>query len=456
MKNFKKVKEILRKVQRKVANEPETSSNKKLLAYIRDKISKLSKDIKKKITIGVFGKTGDGKSSLINAILGEKFLLPSGSGSACTSVIIQVEANVKDSEYTAEIEFISEEEWKLEFKSLLSLSEPGGETDKDELHAAKEKIRSLYGADSMNSEELKEKENSFKIGELAYDLFKTIRPYVRHNASSAGACYWPIVKIVTIKVPHCKDFLEHIVLLDLPGTGDLNKSRDEMWKMVITELPLFPIVSDINRADSDKLAWDIVSTSIRDLAQGGECSSMSFICTKTDQIDPEEYINDKSKKRVRKNFDLQATIKQHFTGDDGFFSVFTVSSKEFTNENSILEKEQTVLKGLIISFLYSFFNQMNRDGHGFHQTLTSLCKNDGFCRSKDRPLDLNKCLATHMYDQIDYKFIDIFPVQEEVTEMSLSKNIDKFTIISNDLNDISANVHEELEELRSMDEVNEI
>ena len=50
--------------------------------------------------------------------------------------------------------------------------------------------------------------------------------------ASSGGKYWPLVKYVTVKVPK-KDLLQHVTLVDLPGTGDRNKSRDEMWKEVI-------------------------------------------------------------------------------------------------------------------------------------------------------------------------------------------------------------------------------
>ncbi len=72
-------------------------------------MDKMDKDNRRKETIGVFGKTGEGKSSLLNAILGLDYLLPSGCFGACTSVVIQVEANQTDSNYTAEIELISKE-----------------------------------------------------------------------------------------------------------------------------------------------------------------------------------------------------------------------------------------------------------------------------------------------------------------------------------------------------------
>lgn len=72
----------------------------------RNKIIDLSKD--KREMVGVFGKTGAGKSSLINAVIGKTNLLPSGDLHACTSVMIKVEANVENN-YKAEIEFITKE-----------------------------------------------------------------------------------------------------------------------------------------------------------------------------------------------------------------------------------------------------------------------------------------------------------------------------------------------------------
>ncbi len=66
-------------------------------------------EIDKRELVGVFGQTGAGKSSLINTVIEEKNLLPSGSFKACTSVMIKVEANRLNHKYEADIEFISKE-----------------------------------------------------------------------------------------------------------------------------------------------------------------------------------------------------------------------------------------------------------------------------------------------------------------------------------------------------------
>lgn len=104
------VKKIMAHVLTKLHNEECTDLNEFLMTKIRD----LETD--KREVVGVFGKTGAGKTSLINAVIGVKKLLPSGDVDACTSVMIKVEGNTHSSKYEAEIEFINKE--CLTFKFL--------------------------------------------------------------------------------------------------------------------------------------------------------------------------------------------------------------------------------------------------------------------------------------------------------------------------------------------------
>lgn len=69
----------------------------------------MNKNNSNKKIIGVLGESGQGKSSLLNAILKKRKLLPSGCYGACTAVLTQIEANLTDSNYTVDIEVIPKE-----------------------------------------------------------------------------------------------------------------------------------------------------------------------------------------------------------------------------------------------------------------------------------------------------------------------------------------------------------
>ncbi|XP_071251058.1 nuclear GTPase SLIP-GC-like isoform X3 [Salvelinus alpinus] len=372
-----KEKQIMKRVKGKLQSKPaDQQSSLKFKEFLSHKIKVLETD--KKEVVGVFGKTGAGKSSLINSILDKGNLLPSGDVSACTSVMIQVEANMtRDGKYTAEIEFITHEEWEEELQSILAerKSEEGNDDEKedsggdtDEYDDA-DKIYALYREDGneasvnnlMDSRHFKSipefllgKKKEFKTSQ-AEELSRELWCYLRSDILSTEQQYWPLVKSVTIKIPNVKDLLEHVVLIDLPGNGDCNKSRDEMWKSVVGRCTTVWIVSEINRTVSEKEAWEILDRSVSYLGHGGQCRSISFICTKTDNIGVDYDMkkerdsilsrNMVAKKKVEEKFNKQTKIKEQFNIDKDFFQVFTVSSKEY-RKNSALQPEDTEIPKL--------------------------------------------------------------------------------------------------------------
>ncbi|XP_019211201.1 nuclear GTPase SLIP-GC-like isoform X2 [Oreochromis niloticus] len=352
----------------------------KLSAFLKKKISDLETD--KRELVGVFGKTGAGKSSLINAIIKEKNLLPSGSINACTSVMIKLEANTHSSEYEAEIEFITKEEWNDElwsFRQFLRNKKNQDKEDED-YHDAVEKLSALYGEDWRRSFENLMDRKYFKeipeflesrrkiltcesANELSAEFVKYTRSDSKQGEGNEGKkWFWPLVKCVTVRVP-TNPFLQHVTLVDLPGNGDCNKSRDQMWKGIVGDCSTVWIVTEINRAASEKEAWDILESVSSLIGNGGECQQIHFICTKSDLLDDSDDLssadihdrivkrNMQAKDGVKKAFNKRTRIKKHFTDDS--FKVFTVSSREFLKGKHLSPQETEITK------LQGFLQELN-------------------------------------------------------------------------------------------------
>ncbi|MEQ2235163.1 hypothetical protein ILYODFUR_038844, partial [Ilyodon furcidens] len=158
-------------------NQNDTNLN----TFLKTKIRNL--ETEKKELVGVFGKTGAGKTSLINAVIEEKGLLPSGSIEACTSVMIKVEANRHNEIYEEVVEFISPEEWEDEMGSLLRTIEKGDQEmdnkdddDNDDYHEAVGKLSALYDEEwkERSCEQLMEPKCFKEIPEFLHSKQKTL------------------------------------------------------------------------------------------------------------------------------------------------------------------------------------------------------------------------------------------------------------------------------------------
>ncbi|XP_060921721.1 nuclear GTPase SLIP-GC-like [Labrus mixtus] len=368
--------DVLPEVEKIMASVESRLPQTELKDFLKKKIGGLKKE--KRELVGVFGKTGAGKSSLINAVIGEDDLLPSGSYKACTTVIIKVEANKQNQNYEAEIEFITEEEFEEDVQGCKKIlqndaddeEENGDERDnadkinfKEVKSDAVEMLSAVYGEqwkeildknDLMNRKHFKEipqflsskkKILSFrKAEELSAELVKYTRSRSKARDGKVKTWFWPLVKCVTIRVPN-NDLLQNVTLVDLPGNGDRNKSRDEMWKGVVGRCSTVWIVAEINRAASEKEAWEILNSSL--IGNGGQCQHIHFICTKSDQIGRHkgqslvEAIrerNEEVKVEVKDHFKEQRMVTRHFS--DECFKVFTVSANEF-QDRTFLEPADT-------------------------------------------------------------------------------------------------------------------
>ncbi|XP_056256742.1 nuclear GTPase SLIP-GC-like [Seriola aureovittata] len=368
------VKNIMNYVHMRLQN----GDNTKLNVFLKNKICDLETD--KRELVGVFGKTGAGKSSLINAVIGVKNLLPSGSVSACTSVMIKVEANKKNSKYEADIEFIRKEDWEDELWSLDHIVRDNEDWEKDVDDDTVGRLSALYGEEWKNipTKNLMDNKHFREIPEFLFSKTKTLTcesagelssklvKYTRSDLEEGEDIevkrwYWPLVKCVTVRVPK-KNLLQHVTLVDLPGNGDRNKSRDKMWKEIVGSCSTMWIVTDINRAASEKEPWEILQDASSLMGNGGECQQIHFICTKSDHIENSDDSaaavpalifkrNMKAKETVMTQFRKEKKIKKHFS--DECFKVFTVSSKEFLKRKYLQPDETEIPK------LQEFLQKLN-------------------------------------------------------------------------------------------------
>ncbi|XP_068574329.1 nuclear GTPase SLIP-GC-like isoform X1 [Cebidichthys violaceus] len=354
------VKDIMSCVYQKIPPQDNKLNN-----FLRKKICDLETD--KREVVGVFGKTGAGKSSLINAVIGVKDLLPSGDVSACTSVMIKVEANMRNSKYEANIEFITKEEWKDELwfsKNFLgdNADQESDQEDDNDCRDIVEKLSALYGEDWKNKspddlidgkyfKEIPEfllSNGKILTVETAEELSEKLVRYTRSDPKDGDdkdikRWYWPLVKCVTIKVPN-NDLLKHVTLVDLPGNGDRNKSRDKMCKTLVGSCSTVWIVTEMNRAASEPEAWKILKSASSYMGNGGQCQHIHFICTKSDHIaNHRSAAGVRAKKAVREEFRKLNKVKKHFS--DESFRVFTVSSKEFLKKKR-LDRDDTEIPKL--------------------------------------------------------------------------------------------------------------
>ncbi|XP_047712891.1 nuclear GTPase SLIP-GC isoform X3 [Prionailurus viverrinus] len=311
------------------------------------------------IYIGLFGSTGAGKSSLINAIIQQAMFLPVSGESICTSCIVQVSSGCCE-QYEAKIHLLSDQEWKEELKNLTKLLHRTEELDREEADAwdrddaveeAIWKLQMLYGngAERKNYEELLRAKPKGKIptsriitlkAEEAEELSVKLDPYIRTHrrdldGESAETQIWPLIKHVEVTLPKSEMIPEGVVLVDIPGTGDFNSKRDEMWKKTIDKCSVIWLISDIERVSGGRAHEDLLNESIK-ACQRGFCRDVALVVTKTDKLHLLEYLRE----RKVGNRKLPADSKVLEASD----LVYTVSAQEYWQQALLTEEETEIPK----------------------------------------------------------------------------------------------------------------
>lgn len=364
------------------------------LAYLRERITTLNSKLAfDPIRVGLFGSSGAGKSTLLNAILHERFFLPVSGTRACTSCQVQI-STCRSKEYKANIFLLSNEEWMDEVRSLVTLLEmerEDGERDSDVQHAVKV-LQAVYGegAENRNYEDLMKAKPAITIPSSrvitlttteAEALSHKLDPYIRNQEGSEGIkvenpsdeeantapCneqmrLWPLIKYVQVTLP-ASDFVpEGVIFVDIPGMGDSNKKRDEMWKESILECTSIWVVADVERVFGASTHENMLKEAIT-ACMIGKCSDITFVVTKMDKINVDEYLRNhpsapkdlttrdailetKRDLKTRKTRAIRDRMQRRLPSDTEVLQksdlVFTVSAKEYWNPTVLMEEDTEI------------------------------------------------------------------------------------------------------------------
>lgn len=373
---------------------PETRNG---IQYLMNRLTGLKPDILlDPIHIGLFGSTGAGKSTLLNAIIDKNFFLPVSGSEACTSCVVQINTS-RGKQHEAKIHLLTDEEWRDELKGLVELMDVDEDSeDDDERSEAALKISAIYGkeAETKSYEELCRMKPVVSIPlsrcillkeTTAKDLSDKMGPYIRNQSSPIATTskekdimrLWPLIKNVEVTVPNSQMIPEGVVFVDIPGTGDFNTKRDEMWKENINKCSVIWVVNSFERILGGKTHQMLLNEGMKAF-QSGMCRDLSLVVTKSDELDPEEYGKETKRDHINKHdaiLERNETVKQEksqmmkktlmkkLPSDSEVVCkpdlVYTVSAREYW-QGTTLSKEETEVPKLR-EYIRRFYTEQKKN-----------------------------------------------------------------------------------------------
>lgn len=266
-------------------------------------------DEKPELPIALLGPSQQGKSSLINAMVGETILPVGAAVGACTCVVTSVHYDSSD-KYRAEIEFISLKEWASELFALKAAadavaSEEDVDADREEQEsqkaAALEKFDAVYRDKRVSEiETILENADLLLPREIALamstgqpiaivedkpiSLRNGIRKYLVGRQQHQDGQFWPLIS--RLRIYGKFDILSNgVELVDLPGLNDPNPAREQVTKRYLKDAQYIWLVrnsqSGIDRVFSHLLRDDCF---LLRLFLEGRLDVFSVIATKVDDI----------------------------------------------------------------------------------------------------------------------------------------------------------------------------
>ncbi|OJD13291.1 hypothetical protein AJ78_06233 [Emergomyces pasteurianus Ep9510] len=248
--------------------------------------------------VGVVGNTGQGKSSLVNALLDEKELAKTNSmGGSVTSFVTEYRYALPHhtSAYVVEVEYLKDDELRTELSQLLDdyryLHTPRNELEGDALHRAQVQsttaeatLAAAFGnqpnwdtgslrdfsaggrdialANLENWATTLQWPNGARDGNWS-DTANSSQHCLRLIEGFMSDTLWPFVKVVRVYLRAAVLKLG-LILADLPGFRDLNYARVQAARRYLARCNEIFIVSDIKRVVADETIRETIREIIRE------------------------------------------------------------------------------------------------------------------------------------------------------------------------------------------------
>ena len=250
------------------------------------------------VRVALVGSTGAGKSTFLNAVLGQE-VLPVGVMEPCTAFVTLVRHRA-GVDYEVSVQFASVDEWRRDLEAFVAYLKPG-DVDADPeskrlINAARKRVEAVLGLevtddiapDSLLSRPLPAEAQAIfnrsvddrRVFAGVKDMLDYLRKLIRGEST-----LWPLVKQVTISGPY-ECLQGGLELVDLPGLNDPNEARVEVTREFLRTSPfvwvMFPMVRGLTH-DIQSILQD--EKLLRTLVLSGTYSALSLIGTKADDID---------------------------------------------------------------------------------------------------------------------------------------------------------------------------
>ncbi|TGO33956.1 hypothetical protein BHYA_0219g00130 [Botrytis hyacinthi] len=276
--------------------------------------------------IGFLGGSGTGKSSVINALLGERHLLPVSHEEAATAVIVEISYNNIDEPdclYRAYVEGVSEAEIRKELNELYedkakwdSDVGEGEEVDTEIMRRMQDTIKKFkcvfpeleclsdWARTSVDklltrdcARHLMDQTRIIESGNLE-EFTCLIKPFIdtsKQKDGTVGVSCWPFVKVVRLFI-ESSILKSGIVFVDLPGVHDTSAARNAISRKHMKNLDISCVLSPTVRAGTDKGANEILNSVQKTSMQFNglfNADKLFFVISKVDDSldDVDHYIN---------------------------------------------------------------------------------------------------------------------------------------------------------------------